>query len=278
MGPGRTGSSRLPRSRHLASVEPSIPGPPLEHGGSQRAQGLTRRRPPLALWGIMRPMATIVMVERDVWDWLLYAVTAVAAVTAIVVFLGWAAELRRRPEIKFQWRLSPDGDPAQLAIWPPVEVPEIRPGQPLLVEAAILNTGDKAGRDALINFVAPDCFDVRQCDAPAVEPHHALRLRLLFTVSDSRFNSRGRRLLPSIVPPLESRGAPLGAPWPPAPAKRRTVRWARAEPRGRVACLPGERSDVRDLIVLPADEGPAAAVTRSRGWRGWRLRPQRQRR
>jgi hypothetical protein len=268
-------------------------------------------------------MATIVMVERDVWDWLLYAVTAVAAVTAIVVFLGWAAELRRRPEIKFQWRLSPDGDPAQLAIWPPVEVPEIRPGQPLLVEAAILNTGDKAGRDALINFVAPDCFDLRQCEAPAVEPRHAgndtvglppdhrvlffavraepwtpanwfmrhyrlqyvadqpdqaLRLRLLFTVSDSRFNSRGRRLLPSIVPPLESRGAPLGAPWPPMPSKRRTVRWARAEPRGRVACLPGERSDVRDLIVLPADEGPAAAVTRSRGWRGWRLRPQRQRR
>jgi hypothetical protein len=264
----------------------------------------------------MRPMARIVAVERDMWDWLLYAVTALAAVTAIVVFLAWAAELRRRPEIRFYWRLSPDGDPAHLAIWPPDKVPEIRPGQLLLVEAAIQNTGDKAARDALINFVAPDCFDVRQCDVPGVEPRHAgndtvglppdnrvvffavraepwtpgnwymrhyrlqyvadqpdqpSRLRLLFAVSDSRFNSRGRRWLPSIVPSLESRGAPLGAPWPPVPAKRRTLRWTRAEPRGQVACLPGERSDVRDLIVMPAEAAPAAAVTGSRGWRGWRL-------
>jgi len=264
----------------------------------------------------MRPMIRVVTVERDVWAWTQYAVTAVAAVTAIVVFLAWAAELRRRPEIRFYWRLSPDGDPAHLTVWPPDEVPEIRPGQPLLVEAAIQNTGDKAGRDALINFVAPDCFDLRQYPAPEVQLRHAgndtvglppdhrvvffavraepwtpanwhmrhyrlqyvadqpdqpLRLRLLFTVSDSRFNSRGRRWLPSIVPPLESRGAPLGAPWPPVPAKRPTVRWARAEPRGRVACLPGERSDARDLIVMPAEREAVATVTQSRGWRGWQL-------
>jgi len=268
-------------------------------------------------------MTRVVTAERDVWDWLLYAVTALAAVTAIVVFSTWAAELRRRPEIRFYWRLSPDGDPAHLAIWPPDEVPKIKVTQPFLVEAAIQNTGDKAGRDTLINFVAPDCFDLRQIEAPEDEPLRAgndtvglppdnrvvfvavraepwtpanwhmrhyrleyvadqpdqpLRFRLLFTVSDSRFNSRGRRWLPSIVPPLESRGAPLGAPWPPVPAKRRTVRWARAEPRGRVACLPGERSDIRDVTVMPAERAPAAAVTRSRDWRGWRLRPHRQRR
>jgi hypothetical protein len=121
----------------------------------------------------MRPMTRIVAVERDVWDWLLYAVTAVAAVTAIVVFLAWAAELRRRPEVRFSWRLSPDGDPAHLAIWPPDQVPEIKATQPFLVEAAIQNTGDKAGRDTLINFVVPDCFDLRQCAAPAVQPRHA---------------------------------------------------------------------------------------------------------
>ncbi len=270
----------------------------------------------------MRPMAGIVTVERDVWDWLLYAVTVLAAVTAIVVFLAWAAELRRRPEVRFYWRLSPDGDPAHLAIWPPGQVPKIKATQPFLVEAAIQNTGDKAGRDTLINFVVPDCFDLRQRAAPEVEPPHAtndtaglppdnrvvffaprpepwtpvnwhlrqyrlryvadqckrpLAVRLLFTVTDSRFNSRGWRWLPSIVPSLESQGAPVGTPWPPGPAKRRTVRWARAEPRGRVACLPGERSDVRDLIVMPAEAAPAAAVTGSRGWRGWRLRPHRQR-
>jgi hypothetical protein len=286
---------------------------------SRRTIGAVR----LVRQGIMWPMTRVITVERDVWDWLLYAVTALAAVTAIVVFLAWAAELRRRPEIRFHWRLSPDGDPAHLAIWPPDEVPEIKATQPFLVEAAIQNTGDKAGRDTLINFAVPDCFDLRQRAAPEVEPPHAtndtaglppdnrvvffaprpepwtpvnwhlrqyrlryvadqcnrpLSLRLLFTVTDSRFNSRGWRWLPSIVPPLESQSAPMGTPWPPTRASRRTIRWARAEPRGRVACLPAERSDIRDLIVMPAERAPAAAVTRSRGWRGWRLRPYRQRR
>jgi hypothetical protein len=216
-----------------------------------------------------------VTVARDTWDWLLHAVTAVAAVTAIVVFLAWAAELRRRPEILFQWKFSPDGDPAHLAIWPPDKVPEIKATQPFLVEAAIQNTGDKAGRDTLINFVAPDCFELRQRGRPEVEPLHAgndtaglppdhrvvfiapraepwtpvnwyltqhrlqylepdqcdrpLPIRLLFDVSDSRFNSRGWRWLPSIVPTLEFQGAPVGTPWPPTPSRRRTVRWARAE-------------------------------------------------
>src|SRR6266540_3482533 len=271
----------------------------------------------------MRAMVEIVMlrvmpVERDAWAWAQYALSVIAAITAIVVFLAWAAELRRRPEIRFHWRLSPDGDPAHLAIWPPDEAPEIKATQPFLVEAAIQNTGDKAGRDTLINFVVPDCFDLRQRAAPDVEPPHAtndtaglppdnrvvffaprpepwspanwhmrhfrlqyvadqpdqpLRFRLFFTVSDSRFNSRGRRWLPSIVPPLESQSAPMGTPWPPTRSRRRTIRWARAEPHGRVASLPGERSDVRDLIVMPAEEGHAAAVTRSRGWRGWRFLP-----
>jgi hypothetical protein len=57
-----------------------------------------------------------------------------------------------------------------LAIWPPDQVPQIKATQPFLVEAAIQNTGDKAGRDTLINFVVPDCFDQRQTAAPEVEP------------------------------------------------------------------------------------------------------------
>jgi hypothetical protein len=243
------------------------------------------------------PSATV---ERDGWDWLLYVLSAGAAFTAIVSFSAWAFELRRRPEIRFYWRLSPDGDSTHLADWEPDEVPEIKARQPLLVGAAIQNTGDKAGHDTLINFVVPDCFDLRQREAPEQEPIHSgnataglppdssvvffaprvepwappnwymryyrlqyvgdppvqpLRLRLLFTVSDSRFNRSGRRWLPSIVPPSQSQSAPVGTAWPPARTSRQTIRWARAEPRGRVACMPGERSDVRDLIVMPADGG-----------------------
>src|SRR6266516_7434684 len=98
--------------------------------------------------------ALSVTVERDGWDWLLYELSIIAAITAIVAFSVWVAELRRRPEIRFSWRFSPDDDPANLAIWPADFVPEINLGQPFLVEAAIQNTGDKAGRDTLINFVA----------------------------------------------------------------------------------------------------------------------------
>jgi len=244
-----------------------------------------------------------VTVERDVWDWLLYAVSAIAAVTAIVAFSVWASELRRRPETRFQWRFSPDDDPANLAPWPADYVPEINPTQPFLVEVAIQNRGDKAGGNTLLNFVVPDCFDLRQRAYPEAEPQVAgndtaglppeyrivffapraepwtpgnwfscqyrlqysaakqcersFPVRLLFDVSDSRFNSRGRRWLPSVLPPLEIYGASVGAPWPPVPMKRRwgmaawRVGWVRPEPRGRVVCWPGDRRDIRDLTVMP---------------------------
>jgi hypothetical protein len=249
-------------------------------------------------------------VERDGWAWLQYAVSVIAALTAIVAFSQWASELRRRPEVGFLWKLSLDGDPAKLATWPPDYVPEIDPTQPFLVQAAILNTGDKAGGDTLTNFVAPDCFDLRQLGrpeaehltstnntaglppdyrvvfaAPRAEPwtpgnwylwqyllqystpklcDRPLQVRLLFDVSDSRFNSRGRRWLPSILPPPEPQDAPAGTPWPPAPTMPRwrmplwRIRYVRAGPYDRVVCSPGDRRDVRDLIVMPADEGHAS--------------------
>lgn len=252
--------------------------------------------------------ASSVTIVRDAWDWLLYAATALAAITAIVAFSAWALELRRRPEVRFYWRLSPDGDPTHLADWPADHVPEISSTQSFLIAAAIQNTGDKAGGDTLINFVVPDCFDLHQVEAPQVEPIRAgnetagllpdnrvvfltpratlwtpanwhlshyrlqyvagqcerpLSVRLLFAVADSRFNNRGWRWLPSIVPPSGSHTAPVGTPWPPRARSRRQLRWIRAEPWGQVACWRGERSDVRDLIVMPNVEEPPVEATSS---------------
>jgi hypothetical protein len=241
-----------------------------------------------------------VTAERDVWDWLLYALSATAAATAIVLFLPWALEWRRRPEVGFLWKFSPDGDPAKSVPWPADRIPEVNPNQLFLVEAAIQNTGDKAGGDTLVNFVVPDCFDLRDQSrpeakhltatndtaglppeyrvifaAPRPEPwtpgnwylwkyrlqyspaepcDRPVWVRLLFDVSDSRFNSRGRRWLPSLLPPLDLRGASAGMPWPPRPMRRRWRR-VRAAPRGRVVCAPGNRRDVRDLVVMPAEKG-----------------------
>jgi hypothetical protein len=206
----------------------------------------------------MRAMTGIVVlravaVDRDAWAWAQYTVSVTAATTGIVVFLYWALERRRRPEVLIRWWFSPDGDPAHSATWPPDHVPEIKAGQPFLVDAAIQNTGDMAGSDTLINFVVPDCFELCQRRTPEEEPlvagndtaglppdnrvvffaprpepwtpvnwylcqyrlhylaadrlEQPLRVRLLFDVSDSRFNSRGWRWLPSIIPTLEFQGA-----------------------------------------------------------------------
>lgn len=47
---------------------------------------------------MLLPWAVPVTVERDLWDWYLYAASLCAAITAIVLFLPWALERRRRPE------------------------------------------------------------------------------------------------------------------------------------------------------------------------------------
>ena len=244
-----------------------------------------------------------VSVDRDLWDWSFYAASLLAAIAAIVLFLPWALERRRRPEVQIHWALSLDGDPARFEDWPAEDVPEITAGQVVCVQVALLNVGDRASEAALINFVVPDCMDLRSNHLPEANPVPAenydaglppahrviflpikldpwwtpgnafthsyqltysaaipaqpLRIRLLFDVSDSRFNRGGRRFIPSLLPPLELRHASAGKQWPPG-SGRRWFRRVRAAPHGRVACSRGNRRDVRDLIVVPT---PAASTS-----------------
>jgi len=111
-----------------------------------------------------------VSVQRDPWDWFLYAVSFAAAVTAVVLFLPWALERRRRPEIQINWALSLDGDPASVDDWPADHVPKITPGQAICVRVAILNVGDRASEGSLANFVVPDCFELRNSYDPKAKP------------------------------------------------------------------------------------------------------------
>ena len=108
------------------------------------------------------PWALPVTVERDLWDWYLYAASLCAAITAIVLFLPWALERRRRPEVRIDWALSLDGDPAKLEDWPANYIPQIIPGQAIYVRVAVHNVGDRASEAALTNFVVPACFDLRR--------------------------------------------------------------------------------------------------------------------
>lgn len=77
------------------------------------------------------------------------------------------------------------------------------------------------------------------------------QLRLLLEISEPKFNSTGRRVLPSIA--AEDNEAPEagmgpGTTWPPA-RQRRTIRWITAKPQGKLRCMQGSRSDVRDVLI-----------------------------
>jgi hypothetical protein len=259
---------------------------------------------------VFLPWTLPVTVERDRWDWFLYIVSLATAFTALIVFLPWALERRRRPEARIIWALSLDGDPSNMGSWPPDHVPQVKPGQAFFVQVAVLNVGDRASEDALVNFVVPDCFDLRKHFDPEAKPSRAgnptaglapehrvayfdprlepwtpgnwfaynyrliysaaggperpLRTRLLFDISDSRFNRTGRRWLPSFLPPHELGHAPAGEPWPPRSRGLR-LRWVRAAPHGRVACSRGSRRDIRDVMVLPTPETLPPPVASSGG-------------
>jgi hypothetical protein len=55
-----------------------------------------------------------IAVDRDAWVWAQYGLSVTAAITGIIVFLSWAAQWRRRPEILLRWWFSLDGDPGAL--------------------------------------------------------------------------------------------------------------------------------------------------------------------
>jgi hypothetical protein len=242
-------------------------------------------------------------VARDGWAWAQWGLSILAGITGFVVFVPWALERRRRPETRFQWKVSQSGNAADLVLWDAVDAPEVPANQIVLLEAAIQNVGDRPGEDGLINFVVPDCLRLVSVNNPdrkvivstnptaGLPPEHRvhffapttgpwspgdwvslhyslehvdpdqlrkpLRIRLLFSVSDTRFNESGRRWLPSLVRHFDIESAPAGRPWPPGSETsawrrfRRYIRWVRPMPRGRVYCTRGERSDTRDIIFMP---------------------------
>jgi hypothetical protein len=110
-----------------------------------------------------------VSVDRDFWDWLLYVVSFLAAVTAIVLFLPWALERRRRPEIGYSFRFSETGRPEDLRDWFHPETIQISPGRTVLIETAIQNVGDRSGELTLLNFVLPDMFTLEMDNSTSVK-------------------------------------------------------------------------------------------------------------
>ena len=111
----------------------------------------------------------IVSVDRDVWDWFLYVASLLAAVTAVVLFLPWALERRRRPEVRYAFRISDTGRPEDLRDWFHQDLIRVHARQTVLVETAIQNVGDKPGELTLLNFVVPDIFTLEMDGSTTVK-------------------------------------------------------------------------------------------------------------
>jgi len=159
------------------------------------------------------PWALPVTVERDLWDWYLYAASLCAAITAIVLFLPWALERRRRPEVRIDWALSLNGDPAKLENWPADYVPQIIPGQAIYVRVAVHNVGDRASEAALTNFVVPACFDLRMYSDLEAKPDFSGTPPLVFRrITGSHISPWGS----NHGPPATRSYTPTGSPGRPA--------------------------------------------------------------
>ena len=110
-----------------------------------------------------------VSVQKDFWDWMLYATSLLAALIAIFLFLPWALDRRRRPEVRISFRIAESGRPEDLRDWSHAETPDIAAGQAILIEAAIQNVGDAPGVSTLTNFVVPELFLLRCVDSASVK-------------------------------------------------------------------------------------------------------------
>ncbi len=102
---------------------------------------------------------------RDTWDWVLYAASLVAVIFAGTGALTWWTQLRRVPEVQFNWGHLVEGD------WKPlVERPySIRQGDPYYVRVVLVNVGTATPQRLIVNLIVPDFFQLRSKDRDGKE-------------------------------------------------------------------------------------------------------------
>ena len=211
-----------------------------------------------------------------------------ASTTAVVAFIYWILEQRRRPEVRFLWKYSTSGSVDDLAIWEPQHRALIRPGSTLLVEASVLNVGDASADRAMTNFVAPVTFNLlavtgKPPATPTVVggapiafisqtfdlPPGEWRLQrfkltsldtddqthLTFKFANSRLNSSGGRLLWSRLVAVQEPEHSWSKPWP-SPSAGSETRVAISVSSGRTGSrAPGPRMSTRARALLSSYAG-----------------------
>lgn len=228
-----------------------------------------------------------VSVQRDMWDWILFWLAAVAAAGAGLAFWTWWVQQRRTPEIEFTWTTN----------WGEWRVDDTQyvpmTFGTLDVRVVLTNVGTGAARRLIINVVVPSWVDFPKPSAnwsefltvddpnigsgtahyrvgrsedfyPAMDLVLNLKLRvsaelrdvglahMQVSVETEGLTPNGTRLLPSFAHKVgEERAEFWNAPdWP----GEKYWRWYRSLPRrvhtipkDNVRCGPGRRIDRRPI-------------------------------
>lgn len=108
--------------------------------------------------------------SRDVWEWGALALGWAASLAALVAFVPWALERRRRPEFRiFGDLVQQDGTPRS---WPtghnPMAINEV-----LHVRIGNRNVGDTVAKDIRWNFVAPTSLHLSSTSSDPDQPRRS---------------------------------------------------------------------------------------------------------
>ena len=236
--------------------------------------------------------------SRDPWDWVIYGLTVATFLLALWGLLAWVAEQRKRPEIRFRWYL-PNTEPWEIGNGPLFEVGQVyvlrvaidNIGNGTAETATVnvvapeclqLNPGEPISGTFVIEpmvglppawratcLVPPTAvltpgltwfldFKVRAITTQTPGDVD-LPFKIIVSVEDPRLNTKGRRILPILVSPLDEIGA-VPDPWPGSPV-RRTMSKGKAQPTATVRILPGRRIDMRTFRTTPARSLPPGATS-----------------
>jgi hypothetical protein len=105
-------------------------------------------------------IAAVVLVrsERDGWDWFLFGLSVIAALSAVIALWTWWTRLRRVPEVAFGWE-KPDG-----TAWPPGEHITLRRGTATRFRVVLNNVGAASASLVVINVIVPKFLELSSTD------------------------------------------------------------------------------------------------------------------
>ena len=97
----------------------------------------------------------VVPAEHSAWDVALFVLAAIAAVGAVVAIWAWVVQLRKTPEVRFDWAI--DG----VKGWEPGQHEVLKRGTPLPVRVIVTNVGTGSADGAVVNIVVPSFVDIQ---------------------------------------------------------------------------------------------------------------------